>query len=220
MKLNINIIIKNKSFDGSPERKENILNILETKANEIIDVIVKTFIQSYDDYLNEFGIETPPAMDIIQRRWQYIFEILNVGLLKNNSGEVMKNTLRDDIKKITGKEPSPRFSSMSFRSYLRRQFYRDIEGYEKEFREFENNSFVYGAFQIRDMGKKLLNINNLPLEKKFAILNEAINLTHNVGYFMFHYNRLFKIDKSDLDKLSNLDVSEWNEELREIGVEI
>lgn len=37
---------------------------------------------------------------------------------------------------------------------------------------------------------------------------------------MFHYENMFSISKDDLDKLSNQDVSEWDKELKEMGVEI
>lgn len=208
--------LKINEFTGSPERKNNILSILETKANDIIDILKNTFLQSYDDYLNRFIMETPSVLDIIERPWQFIFEFLYKSLLKDNDEEVMKKSIKNTIKRITYKEPN--FSIKPLRTYLRRDFYKDIEGHEEEFRKEENFGFVYGAFQIRDMGKKLIKINDFPLNKKFMILNEAINLTHNVGYFMFHYNELFGINKSDLDKLSNKDVSEWDKELKEIGV--
>lgn len=212
--------IKNKEFSGTPQRKQNILNLLENKAKEIIPILVRTFIQSYDDYFDGFGMETPPAIDVIERPWQFIFETLYNGLMERNDEQGMKDMVEETISKITGKKPSDLFYKMPLKTYLRRTFYKDVEGYEKEFRKEEDFGYVYGAFQVRDMGRKLLSIHDKPIVEQFSIINQAINLTHNVGEMMFHYDRVFNISKSDLTKLSNQSVEEWNKELKELGVNL
>lgn len=157
-------MILNKEFNGSSKRKENILNILEIKMNEIMDILPNTFINSYDEYLDGFTMETPPAMDIIQRPWQFIFQTLYTSMLKTNDTKDMKKHIEKIVEEITGKKPSDLFYKMPIKTYLRREFYKDIEGFKDKFKEYEDFGFVHGAFQIKNLGEKLINIKKYPIK--------------------------------------------------------
>jgi len=68
--------------------------------------------------------------------------------------------------------------------------------------------------------EKLKNISNNPLNTQFVIFSAALNGVHVTGDMIEHYDNDFNISKDDLDELSNKDVSDWNKELKEIGVNI
>lgn len=73
---------------------------------------------------------------------------------------------------------------------------------------------------IEKITKQLSSIEKLPLEKQTMTLNIAKNANHQSGSMMEYYEEMWELDYVALEKLSNMDVSEWNEELREIGVVI
>jgi hypothetical protein len=73
---------------------------------------------------------------------------------------------------------------------------------------------------VEDVYKQLQNIDSLPFKQQNALINIATNTTHQTGSMMEYYSNRYDVDERDLRDLSNRDVEDWNEELREIGVQI
>ncbi len=71
---------------------------------------------------------------------------------------------------------------------------------------------------IERLYKKLDNINSYSFREQLGIINQATNATHQTGSMMGYYEEHFDVGPDDLEQLSNQDVSQWNKELREIGV--
>lgn len=74
--------------------------------------------------------------------------------------------------------------------------------------------------KVERVYKQLVNIEKYPIEKQFMILNIAKNTNHQNGSMMEYYESKWEIGYDDLERLSDMDVSEWDDELREIGVNI
>ena len=74
--------------------------------------------------------------------------------------------------------------------------------------------------RIEELFEKLKNIDNVSLKDKILTINFSTNATHQTGSMMDHFETRFNVSKTDLDILSNQDVSHWNKELKEIGVKI
>ena len=73
---------------------------------------------------------------------------------------------------------------------------------------------------VEKVYQQLLSIESMPLTKQFMILNIAKNTSHQTGSMIEYYADKFGVDEDDFEAMSSLDVDIWNEDLREIGVEI
>lgn len=72
----------------------------------------------------------------------------------------------------------------------------------------------------REILSTLENITNENLSQQSATLNIALNAVHQTGDMIDHYENMFNIGKRDLDHFTNMDVSDWNQELRLLGFPI
>ena len=70
-----------------------------------------------------------------------------------------------------------------------------------------------------DYIEKLKNFDSLTFKEKNVIFNEALNLFHYSGLIASDYAKL-DVTGEFLDEMSDRDVSDWDEELKEIGVNI
>jgi len=72
-----------------------------------------------------------------------------------------------------------------------------------------------------DTNKEILddlnNIHSQPLKIRFKTLNVAINATHQTGDMMSHYEDRYDVSKDTLDSLSDMDVTDWDKELKMLG---
>lgn len=66
----------------------------------------------------------------------------------------------------------------------------------------------------------LKKIESMPPEKQVMTLNIAKNTNHQSGSMMEYYEEMWNVDYVALERLSNIDVRDWNEELQEIGVSL
>ncbi len=73
--------------------------------------------------------------------------------------------------------------------------------------------------RVVEMKNKLETTLNSDLSEKFANINLALNVMHNSGPMMDHVQTYYpQITPELLTELSNMDTSEWDRELKEIGV--
>lgn len=99
-----------------------------------------------------------------------------------------------------------------------------IDFLEKEifplwFDRWEAEGIVETRENIEELYNELQEAQNVPLKQKMGIINEALNAAHQTGPMLDYIsNKHDNIDKKFLDSLSNKDVSEWDEELKEMGV--
>lgn len=81
---------------------------------------------------------------------------------------------------------------------------------------------------VEEAYKMTQSINSMPTKKKFGVINHIINVNHQNGPMMEYYQDRFGISKNFLDLLSaepeegheEYFLGDWNDELREIGVDI
>lgn len=101
-------------------------------------------------------------------------------------------------------------------------------GYEKELMERIYDDYLQGLYDnfpgiegviddVKGFHEKLLDFESLTFKEKNVIFNEALNLFHYSGLIASDYAYL-DVTGEFLDDMSNKDVSEWDEELKEIGV--
>jgi hypothetical protein len=72
--------------------------------------------------------------------------------------------------------------------------------------------------KVEEQFESLKKLESLPIKQQFVVVNLATNAVHQTGSMMDYYEQRYGIEKRDLDNLSNQDVSEWQLELKEIGV--
>lgn len=83
---------------------------------------------------------------------------------------------------------------------------------------WENNWAIENTLENnKEIFHELENIDNYPISERTAILNKAINATHQTGDMMDYYENEYQINKDMLDDLSNQDVSQWNKEMYMLG---
>jgi len=70
----------------------------------------------------------------------------------------------------------------------------------------------------KDYYEKLDNFDNYTLTEKFVIFNEALHVAHYSGSMISDYINLNDVDADFLDEMSDRDVSDWNDELGELGI--
>ncbi len=73
---------------------------------------------------------------------------------------------------------------------------------------------------VEEVYNQIVNIKKYPLQKQFMILNIAKNTNHQNGSMMEYYEEIWNVDYVALKKLSDMDTREWDEELKEIGVDL
>lgn len=73
---------------------------------------------------------------------------------------------------------------------------------------------------IENIYNQLQNIGSLPLEKQNALINIATNATHQTGSMMDYYEERYDVSEYELDRLSNQNTEDWDDELEEIGVRL
>jgi len=73
---------------------------------------------------------------------------------------------------------------------------------------------------IEKITDQLNNVKSLPYEKQNALINAATNTAHQNGSMMEYYEQHYSVGESFLKNLSNRDTEDWDEELREVGVQI
>ncbi len=99
-----------------------------------------------------------------------------------------------------------------------------IDFLEKEifplwFDRWEAEGIVDTRENIEELYSKLQEAQSTPLKQKMVIISEALNAAHQTGSMLDYIsNKHDNIDKKFLDSLSNKDVSQWDEELKEMGV--
>lgn len=87
------------------------------------------------------------------------------------------------------------------------------------FDRWEAEGIVDTRENIEELSSKLQGAQTAPLKQKMVIINEALNAAHQTGPMLDYIsNTHYNVDKKFLDNLSNKDVSEWDEELKEMGV--
>lgn len=73
---------------------------------------------------------------------------------------------------------------------------------------------------IERLYNNLMNIDRYSFRKQLGLINQAINSTHQNGSMMEYYGELYDVGPHELQYFSNMDTAEWDEELREIGVQV
>jgi cellulose biosynthesis protein BcsQ len=71
---------------------------------------------------------------------------------------------------------------------------------------------------IEEIYDQIVNITKYPLQKQFVVLNTAKNASHQNGSMLEYYEEKWGMDYVLFEKLTEIDTSEWDEELEEIGV--
>lgn len=78
-----------------------------------------------------------------------------------------------------------------------------------------------GLEETIERNQKILNqlesILNYDLKKQFLIINIALNATHQTGDMMEYYEDAYRINKDDLNQLSNMNTEKWEKELKQLG---
>jgi len=296
--------LKNKSFKGLPQRKENILNIIKDTALNINDVLADSFIEVFGNWLEFHAILNPKLWaekryeevedegfdfesiikslfseyrsyqggesfqdtfeDIIydinnfpvfkklltvgtidfyqsdldnmdeeefQEQYGYLLKDLSIETKDEfeellNSGELPENLILNYVELLTTNDIEYFVESLkNLMNYVYNVTEEDIgiEFYEKLvfpvwYGKWKAEGIDETRQNVEDVYNDLQNINSFPLKKQFALINIATNTAHQSGSIMDYYEERFNVGKSDLDVLTNKDVSEWDKELREIGV--
>jgi len=83
---------------------------------------------------------------------------------------------------------------------------------------WEKQGIVETRNTVEKVYADIQKIESMPLQKQFLTLNIAINTNHQTGSMMEYYEATYEVGKRDFDRLSELNVDNWNEELQEIGV--
>jgi len=99
------------------------------------------------------------------------------------------------------------------------ELYREIV-FPLWFAHWEPRGIVETRNNVEKVAQNLRTISKKPLEKQFMTLNIAKNLSHQTGSMMDYYEEKFDVSAEDLLRLSNTDVTAWNKELKQIGVEL
>lgn len=73
---------------------------------------------------------------------------------------------------------------------------------------------------IEKIAKDLSKVKSMPVDKQFMMLNIAKDASHQNGSMMEYYSEEFGIDYYMMERLSDMDTTNWDDELREIGVNI
>jgi len=308
-------MIKTKNFSGFEQRRDNILLILEKTSRKVINVVGKTLLGVFNNWLNIHALNDPEKWaegrlmidgeDIFKTdnfkdiflgamaelsRYNNISEgdaiakvvIKNPYLLDSYFQDYVKDMgerMREDLDyegfekftdiykmfiydrgiEINNQEDAEEFIDNYFSSYDKDFF--NIMGGEKEaisyliedmvqlemfstdssfFNSIDEYYFMfaflkdivfpewYGYWKaqgidqtrdkIEDITNQLNDIEKYSLEKAFALINIAKNTSHQNGSMMEYYEERWGIDYVYLKNLSDMDVTEWNNELEEIGV--
>jgi hypothetical protein len=70
-----------------------------------------------------------------------------------------------------------------------------------------------------ELAAGLRNINNLPFEQRFVILNRALHGVHITGDMLNYIEqKYYDVNKNFLDSLSNSDTTEWDQDIRGYGL--
>lgn len=198
-----NILINN-NFNGLNRRKENIRKILEKKSNEIIIYISNGLIEIFEYYLKVHG-------------YYGINELLKAKKINKYDKDMLRMEIRCLSLKlnIKIKNADTKNDELELQQIL-------IKLYKIWLKKIKNNKKLNDVIQNIIKYKNILsNINNYSIKEKFMYINESLHITHRGGSILdYSSHTIFRIYEYYLNELSNQDVSEWNEELREIGVDI
>lgn len=295
-------MLSNKSFNGLPQRKDSILEIIEEKFNEVSKPVIESFMVVFKEWLDNHAILSPKAWS--SKRVQDLEEEGLVGDfmgyasilseyaryatpgLGNREEDSFWHMLKDDILPELKKYPTfeELFQLVVEGEKERRQMdldeegleeFNDIYSYDKKFEtikdarksindltledidieeylyEFILQEFISMATDIgeedlmiemnmvvfkywyaywkkegidkarknvEDLYKQLKGFKRLDVQKRFMIINLAINAVHQTGSMLDYYTDRFYISERDLKDLSNRDTKDWDKELNEIGV--
>lgn len=96
----------------------------------------------------------------------------------------------------------------------------ELEFYEKLvfpvwFRYWKKEGITKTRERIQNIYNQLENLNTQTLENQVANVNIALNAAHQTGSMMEHYGW---VDESFLRDMSNQDTTEWDKELKKIGI--
>lgn len=95
--------------------------------------------------------------------------------------------------------------------------YKDIV-FPVWFEHWESKGISKTRANVEKVYKQLGNIDRLPIEKQFMVINIAKNTSHQTGSMMDYYQEMWNIDEGDFESLSDYNVRDWDKELKQIGV--
>ncbi len=209
---------------------------------DYFDTTIRKIIEDIENYPNLQKLLNFGAVDYFQTELDNLgwreFYLIYSGLLSGvNNGDDFRDFLS------SGKLPSTDFlmnfveifceSSKQFSEAIENLFnYVSVNEEDLVIELYENLVFPVWFEKWRMEGiedtrntveetyQTLQKINTLPIEKQFMQINIAVNTTHQTGSMLEYYYEKFEVGKFELDVLSDMDTTEWNRELQEIGVEI
>lgn len=317
LEFKYNRLLSNR-FLGVPDRRDNMLEIIERKAHEVIPPLAETFIDVFDNWLRHHAITSPQLwaemrVEALEELWggyldsEYIQQPMETFL--GELSRYLNYDLSQNI--IAGLEASDlirdEFYEYAF-TFTKEMMEVDLEDVAAGYMEMEDFQYRYSEFeaiedaetveeltkavegldfrsipeedieldsiidQMDDMGvaefmqhflnhtgisvealleelyrevlfpawfghwkpkgiektrdtiekisEQLHNIQKFPIRMQFAVLNIAKNANHQNGSMMEYYEEMWGVDYVALKRLSNLDTTQWEKELSDIGVMI
>lgn len=282
-------------FHGNPKRRDNILNIISIKGNQLISVLSESIINVFDGWLEMHDFENPekfatkrltgleefgytPFRMLSELFTQYysfggkktneINEFISNTIFNNkekypmsfnvldNDVDERTDALRDDMRhKLelsliyfneaystdfkTEDEADDYiidYDEIDWDSFYSYSNFNKLLGvypcieihmnaiFPKVYEFWEENNLLEIVDKIKLTRAKLINVSKISskasLSDKFVAFHKALNVTHSSGSIMTYYVDDYGVDESDLDKLSNRGVSDWDKELGLLGVKI
>lgn len=239
-------MINNHDFKGLQQRKENILKILVDKGNIAIKAISEGMIDIFD-YWIVYHTETNNKKWAEIRYNRFVEKYDNVSVINedlvlslqdfcslskfkqfvlNHFGKLplfKKIVLNNDENNVKNLSRYSQISDVILEQDNEKQKLMYIELMSnvvyQQWRLKYGNQIDSTVKIMQEATKKLINLENeTNIKKKFAILNEVINICHTSGSIMDYIDEYFNITAFDLFKFSKWNVKKWNEELQDIGV--
>ena len=88
------------------------------------------------------------------------------------------------------------------------------------FKYWKAQGIVETRARIEQAYKSLKTISKQPIDKQFMILSIVKNISHQTGDMMDYYENTFDVSKRALENLTKMDVTPFNKELLQMGVQL
>jgi len=182
--------------------------IRETFQFELEDMDWDEFIEVYSSLQKEFGFKNKDDVERFLSQplsGNFLREYFDIGLLGLNIEDftdIIENALNN---------------SFSLEKELLIELYENLV-FPVWFDYWKQQGIVRTRNNVQKIYNILEKIESFSIQGQFMNINIAINTTHQTGSMMDYYEEHFGISKKDLERLSKIDTSEWDKELKEIGV--
>ena len=228
-------ILKHYTFLGSMERYRNIHNIIVSRLSDVSEHILEDLIDGYSQWVRVHTRETFHDIDEMFNLMNsgdivdYIYRSFSKRLTMCNK-ECISQRIFDGICSKDKVDSFKRFidefggcdniyvDSNELKSLNDNQLYKDI--YKEIFYDIWFDYYkAYGIeFTLRENTEILDTLKSAKtLSDKLIVIHRGLDGVHTHGDMIEYLHHSHDISSAHLDDLSNMDTSEWEREMRELG---